>query len=77
LETLGEELAFVKKQLKKALAASSREINNRKIQQQVDQLRKERDELVEKIEQYGSNHIEGANTSPKQVNRKSRVIISY
>lgn len=77
METLGEELAFVKKQLKKALVASSREINNRKIQQQVDQLRKERDELVEKIEQYGSNHTEGVNTSPKQVNRKSRVIISY
>jgi len=77
LETLGEELEFVKKQLKKALMASSREINNRKVQQEVKELRAERDGLIEKINKYGSNHIEGANTSPKQVNRKSRVIISY
>ncbi len=77
MKTLGEELKFVKKQLEKALMASSREINNRKVQQEVKELRAERDELVEKIEQYGSNYIEGANTSAKQVNRKSRVIISY
>lgn len=77
METLGEELAFVKKQLKKALAASSREINNRKVQQEVKELRAERDELIEKIKNYGSDYVEGANTSPKQVNRKSHVIISY
>lgn len=76
METLGEELAFIKKQLKKALAASFRKFNNRKVQQEVKELRAERDELIEKIKNYGSDYVEGANTSPKQVNRKSRVIIS-
>jgi len=77
LETLGEELAFVKKQLKKALMASSRDINNRKIQQEVEQLRLEKEELLKKIAQYGSSYIEGKNTSPIKVNRKARIVIGY
>jgi len=77
VETLGEELAFVKKQLKKALMASSRDISNRKIQQEVEQLRLERDELVGKISQYGKNHIEGANTAPTTANRKARIVVGY
>ena len=77
METLGEELAFVKKQLKKALMASSRDISNRKIKQEVEQLRLERDEIVEKIAQHGKNHIEGANTAPTTTNRKARIVVGY
>ena len=77
METLGQELEFVKKQLKKALMASSRDINNRKIQQEVSELRSERDALLEKIAQHGKNHIEGSNSAPISVNRKAKVVIGY
>lgn len=77
METLGQELEFTKKQLKKALMASSRDINNRKIQQEVSELRLERDDLLEKIAQHGKNYVEGLNSDPIAVNRKSKIVIGY
>ena len=77
VETLGEQLEFVQKQLKKALMASSRDISNRKVIQNVEQLREEKQYLLDEIDKHGKNYIPGSSSTPKKVNRKANVVIGY
>ena len=77
METLGEQLEFVQKQLKKALMASSRDISNRKVTQNVEELRAEKKYLIEEIAKYGRDYIPGSNTKPKKVSRKANIVLGY
>lgn len=77
METLGEQLEFVQKQLKKALMASSRDISNRKVTQNVEELRAEKKYLLEEIAKHGRDYIPGSNTKPQKISRKANIVLGY
>jgi len=64
-QTLGEELAEVKTRIKETQVAQRYQKGENSVDRAIlFRLYAERDTLVEKINMFGSNYIEGQNTEP-------------